>query len=232
MEDFRSKFWRRMNCPRTKEDSTARVVMDRVERVFGRKKQGLVVRLLDMVSDPTTEKRLRRVGQELNAQIFLSLFRSGPSRKEVRNLNRRLQTIARDLESFGAKRVSFKADFFVKLADDCRSGARHLKYFDMARAMDPIPKVPRTLTFKAFWKHVPIAKLCRELEVPWALSFEQVEILLRCAYSVRNLPWVRRARSIEREYNNFRKAKSSDPRISAAWPKMLDRFLLLDLAAK
>jgi hypothetical protein len=187
---------------------------------------------LGLISDPLTEKRLKRIGEEINSQLFLSRFKPDTSRKEVRNLTRRLQTIGRDLEKFGAKGTPPKKDFFVKLSEDCRSGARYLKYFDMARAMDPALKWPRTLTYKAFWKHVPIAKLCRELEAPWAVSFAEVEILLRCAYSVRDLPWIRPARSIEREYSGFRKLKSSDPLKSAAWPKLLDRFLLLTSAVK
>jgi hypothetical protein len=143
----------------------------------------------------------------------------------VRNLTRRLQTIGRDLERFGANGMSSRGEFFVKLADDCQSGARYLKHSDMARAMDSTPKGPRALTYKAFWKHLPIAMLCRELEAPWAVSFAEIETLLRCAYSVRNAPWSRPARSIEREYNHLRRMKFGDPVRSAAWPKMLDRFL-------
>jgi hypothetical protein len=232
MESFESKFWRRFNHPQTKGDSAARDIMDKIGRVFSSKKQSLVVRLLGVISNPLTEKRLKRTGQEINARLLQSLFQPGASRKEVRNLTRRLQTIGRDLERFGAKGMSSKKEFFTKLAEDCRSGARYLKYFNMARAMDSAPKVPRTLTYKAFWKHVPVAMLCRELEAPWAVSFAEIETLLRCAYSVCNRPWSRPARSIEREYNGFRKLKSIDPLKSEAWPKVLDRFLLLTSAAK
>ena len=236
-KNFQSEFWSRLSHPKTKGDLAARDVMGKVERVFSSRKHRLVVILLDAISDPRTQKHLKQEGAVINAKLLQCFFPSPPQgelppRGELRKLARKLLTISRELEAFGAKGVSPKRDFFLKLAEDCRSGVKFLKYFDMARAMDPTPKSPRGLTYKAFWKHLPIAKLCRELEAPWAVSFEEIETLLRCAYSVRGLPFPRPARSIEREYSGFRKLKSSDPLKSAAWPKVLDRFLLVTLATK
>ena len=229
MESFESQFWRCIKNSKTKGDSAARHVLDKIERVFSGRKQRLVVSLLGAISDPSTEKRWKHTSGKISAELTRHLLRPGPSRKELKNLSRRLRTIERDLnQMFGTEEVwSSKKSLFLKLAEDCGSRAKDLKYTIAARALDPTPlKVPRVFTYKAFWKHVPIAKLCRELEVPWAISFGETETLLRCAYSVRKRPWSRPARSIEREYKGFRKLKSNNPIHSAAWPKVLDRFLL------
>lgn len=93
----------------------------------------------------------------------------------------------------------------------------------MARAMET-PSRAR-LTHKAFWKHLPLAKLCQELQAPQTISFRQVEKLLRCAYEARGLPYPYNARSIEREYKGFMKLNSDEP-VKAVLPRLLDGLQL------
>jgi hypothetical protein len=225
VESFKSEFWQRV-----KANSTAWDVMNKIPG----KKHNRVVGLLEVLSHPSVDEQMKEAGKEINALFLQSLFRLGPSRKELRNLARKLRTLALQVDRMlSTDRVSFKRELFLEFAENCRARARDLKYIDMARRMNPAPRKPRrTLTYKAFWKHLPIAMLCRELEAPWAVSFTEIEKLLRCAYSVRNLPFTRPARSVEREYNGFRKLKSSNPVNSAAWPKLIDKLLLSTWATK
>jgi hypothetical protein len=120
---------------------------------------------------------------------------------------------------------SSKADLFLKLAGDCGLRAKDLKYRIMAQAMEPA-KAPQVLTWKGFWKHVPVAKLYRELEVPVAISYKEAEALLRCAYLVRDRYWSHPDRYFEREYKSFRKSKSANPLTAARWSALLDKLLL------
>lgn len=189
-----------------------------------REKHNLAVRLFWTVSDPQIEKRLKFVAKGTNPQSLRPVLGIRSSRKELRNLARRLQTIGRDLDRFrGAS----------KLAEDCRSRA---KYINMALAMSPIStKLPRTMTYKAFWKHLPLAMLCQALDVPRAISFVEIEELLRCAYSAhgRNVPIPQRR--VEREYKGFMQLlqnlarKSSDPLLLQGF---VDACLAIALATK
>jgi len=202
-------------------------------------KYGRVVRLLALLSDPLIEKRLKRGAKEIHA-VLRTLLWSGPSRKELKGLARRLRTIGCDLDRTFAGEGEFslspKTNLFLNLAEECRSRASDLKYIGMARTMNSSPsKALRRLTYKAFWKHVPSAMLCRELEAPRGVSFREIEELLCCAYSVRGRVWERPARSIEREYKAFLELESSNSlksKLATLLPKFLDTQLAIVPATK
>lgn len=181
-KNFQNEFWRRV-----KVDLRARDVMEKIPS----NKRDRIVRLLEAISDPQIEMRLKLLAKQANDLPFQQLFQQDPSRKETGNLVRRLRTIARDMDRIlGPSR----------LAEDCRLRAGRIR---LALAMDDgLPKAPSVLTYKAFWKHVPIAMLCGELGAPQYVSFDEVQELLRCACSVDEgkLPG---PRSIEREYKKF-----------------------------
>ena len=217
LENFKSEFWRQVRANRAAWD-----VMNKIPGT----KQNRVVELLGILSHPRVDGEMKEAGKEVNALLLQALFRPGPSRKEVRNLVRKLETLGGELSRvFGTGRVSFKRELFLEFAGDCRARARDLKYIDLARRMNPATtKPPRTLTYKAFWKHLPIAMLCRELEAPRSVSFGAIEELLGCAYSVRGRKG-RPSRSVEREYKGFLRLKFSNQLKSMVWPHLVQSFL-------
>lgn len=220
-KSFQNNFWRR---------ARQEVAIGDVMYKIPTKSHGRVVRLLELVSDPNVAKRLRRSSKEMNAQIVQSLLQPGPSRKELRGLARRLQTISKDVERvFETNRIQFKKTTFLNFAKECRSRSRDLKYIDRARQMTDVPiKAPRKMSYKGFWKHLPMAMLCWELDVPRSVSFADIEAIVSCAYTIqghRALPH----RSIEREYKGFLELKPSDPLKAALWRHFVQNFL--DLCA-
>lgn len=92
--NFQSDFWRRLNYPQARGDTAARDVMDKIGRVFPGKKHQLVVSLLEWITNPRTQKLLKKHGAEINAKLLQSLF-PRPPRKELVNLKRRLETIGK-----------------------------------------------------------------------------------------------------------------------------------------
>ena len=181
---FQSEFWRSV-----KADSAALLVFDKIPS----RKQNRVVGLLEAASDPDLDECLK--GGAHSVPLLLS---RGPSTREFRDLSRRLRTIARDMDRILGP---------SKLAEDCRLRAGRIR---LALAMDDgRPKTPRVLTYKAFWKHLPIVLLCRELDAPSSISFDEVEKLVHCAYIARVDRWTRPARSVERQFNGFMKSKGA-----------------------
>jgi hypothetical protein len=217
VENFKGEFWRRVK--------TNRVAWDVMHRVPG-EKHNRVVRLLGVASDPGIDEQMREVGNEICARLVHPLFRPAFSRKELRNMARRLRGVGKDVDRmFGIAGVSVNRDLFLQFAEDCRARAKALSYLDMARQMDFASNKPlRTLTSKAFWRHLPLAMLCRELEVPRSVSHGEIEELLSCAYSARGRKR-RPPRSVEREYKAFLRLKPNNPLKSAVWAHLVQRLL-------
>ena len=216
-KNFKNELWRQLHNARA-----ARDVMHKIPT----KRHSRIVWLLEIVTDPYIMKRLKKSGEEINANILPSIFRPSPSRKELRGLQRRLLTLSKDLKRvFGEGGDLFKRDLFLKLAEHCHSRATELRYVIMAGQINAVAKTPPKMTYKAFWRHLPIAMLCRELNAPQSVSFADVEKLLHCAYLARGVNRGRPPRSVEREYKHLLLFRSSNPLYSAAWPQVIQNVL-------
>jgi hypothetical protein len=199
MNNFEKQLWCRLQKPTTKDDLAARDIFARKST----KKQRSIVRLLSSISDPLTRKR-KEAAKELSALLKEAFSSSGPRRKELQNLRRRLRTLGRDLREMfeGNPRWSAKSEVFLKLAEDCDLRSKDLAYRMMALAMDSTPR-RATLTWKGFFKHIPLVGLYWELDVPQTVPYREAEALIRCAYAARNRPWPHKVRYFEREHRHF-----------------------------
>lgn len=209
-KSFKSQFWRHI-----KNDMAARDVMDKVPS----SSHNRVVRLLEAVSDPACDGRLRRFAPKLIDELV-------PSNKKLTGLADRLRTIGNALEKT-AKMPGFilGSDRLLEFAKECSTRAGELSILKPSY-------FTRYLSYKSFWKCVPAAMLCRELVDSKLLSFGEVEKLVRCADNPRGRTRDRPKRSIERQYKRFMKytGRGASPLLSAAWPVYLQE--LLDLMLK
>lgn len=173
-----------------------------------------VVRLLEVVSDPGIDGKLRRLAPQIVNQLV-------PSNKKLAGLADRLNTIGKELEE-AAKQPGFilGSSKLLEFATECRSHARYLAILRPAN-------FARCLTYKSFWKCVPMAMLSRELVDPGFVSFSEAEELVRCADTARGRTRTRPKRSIERQYKGFLKHNGLDasPLLQAARPVWLRQVL-------
>lgn len=199
-KDFRGEFWRHVN---SKDGGPVRLIFDKIPSG----KWNRVVGLLEAASDHDLDESLKSEWQSLPL-----LLNRGPSTREFVGLYRRLRTIARDMDRILGP---------SKLAEGCRLRARCMR---LALAMDKgRPKTPPVLTYKAFWKHLPIVLLCQELDAPSSLSFDRVEELVHCAYIVRGDRRTRSARSVERQFKGFMESKSA--KLLPLLPRLVEPLL-------
>jgi len=202
---FQSEFWRQVN-----NDGTALRIMHKIPT----EKHRRVVYLLETISDPHAERLAKGL-----AKTFAGI---GPSRRVWVDLARKMRTVATDIDRLVGPDSGSK---LPKLAEDCRS---HAGYIKMALAMGSDPAETEALhqmTYRAFWKHLPMALLCCYLDAPTRMSFPQIEALISCAYRARGGDWKRPARRIEREYKGFRASVAANPGVSAVWSLIGRAFL-------
>jgi hypothetical protein len=205
MESFKSQFWRQIKTDRAGRDAMEKVPTANHNRV---------VRLLQAVTDPGTDGRLRKMAAKTTNKFI-------PSRERLAGLANRMRTISVELEEVAKMPGMVEGrKTILELAKQCRSGACLL---DILRPGFYF----RHLTYKSFWKPLSTAMLSRELVDSGLLSFHEVEELVRCA----DLAWghkrPRAKRSIERQYRGFMKCtlKNASPLLCAAWPVDLSGLL-------
>ena len=205
-KSFKAQFWSGI-----KHDLVVRDAMERVPSPL----RNRVVLLLQAVSDPDTEARMKRFAPLLIAEFV-------PSNKKLAGLAARLRTIGRELE-YASELPGFNG--LREFAKECSIRAGELA------TLRPSGFV-RHLGYDSFWKSVPAAMLCRELVDSNLLSFGEVEGLVRYADKVHGRTHVRPRRSVERQYKHFMKYKGrgTSPILSAVWPTRLQR--LLDLMVR
>lgn len=205
MGSFKSQFWAHL-----RNDPAAWDAMHKAPN----SSHNRIVRLLELVSDSGIDGRLRQLAPLVVNQLV-------PSNKKLAGLADRLNTIGKELEK-AAKRPGFilGSSKLLEFATECRSHARYLAILRPAH-------FARWLTYKSFWKCVPVAMLSRELVDPGFLSFSEAEELVRCADTARGRTRTRPKRSIERQYKGFLKHNGQDanPLLQAAWPVFLRQML-------
>jgi len=133
-------------------------------------------------------------------------FRDGlPSRKKTSELAAQMERLARDIEEvFGhpLNAMLSKSQHLTEIARLLRTEAVTVRKF-------PRPKIARLYSNKSLWKHVPIALLCRLLDVPKTWSYSDAEKLLWYAFLARGTEQRAVDRGLEREVRRFEQSPAS-----------------------
>jgi hypothetical protein len=210
MGSFKSQFWTLV-----KNDRRARAAIEKVPA----SSHNRCVRLLELLTDPEAEKRIRKSAPGTREAFFF------PSPIKLSGMAGRLKIVSEDLEQLEQIPIPF-SEQLLKFARECQVQSQILTL--QAKLATT---AGHRFTHKSFWKRIPAAMLCRELIELGHLSHREVENLVRCADRARARTRVRPNREIERQYKGFRqsKGKFADSTYMGAWPLLLEKFLDLML---
>jgi hypothetical protein len=190
VQSFKSRFWSQV-----KADAAADRI---VQKIYGNSLHSRsinhVVNLLAIVTNPESDRILKKLAPKMTCHFV-------PSQKALTGLAGRMVTLGKDVErNFlmpGFRRP--ETDHFLEFAKECVAHAEEIATIRLA----PFTK---RFTYKAFWKRVPAAMLCKVLDVPRFLSFGEIEKLVRCADQARGQKQHRASRNIEMQYKGFIKS--------------------------
>lgn len=182
------------------KDNHAKALLGRLMRQgFSRTR---IILLLQAASDPGLKDRAQRNSLLKSIRILFPPRRL-PPRKMVRTLADRLDKVAGELKDiFGGSLLvlSPHAEDFQSLAVDLRKGAHVLRRM-------PVPSLEKGFRYKVFWKHIPVAMLCKELDAPKSVPFKDIEELLYIAALAWGVTRQPADRALEMQVNRFMNRK-------------------------
>jgi hypothetical protein len=187
MDTFASQFEKML----AKEKEAARLVKDIVARGVGRTE---LIFLLHWATSPDAHHSFTKSYANLKDRL--------PSRRKTFALAAGMERLAREMEEV------FGHPFYAPLSESQRLAeiARLLRTEAVTVRRFPRPRIAKLFSNKSLWKHVPLALLCRLLDVPKTCSYSEAEKLLWYAFLARGIVPKAVDRGLERQVRRFERS--------------------------
>jgi hypothetical protein len=200
MDGFASQFEKML----MKEREAADLVRDVVTRGVRRTE---LIFVLHWATSPNVDRSFSKSYEKLKRRL--------PSRKKISALAARMQHLACEMEEvFGNPLYTplSKSQQLIEIARLLRTEAVNVRKL-------PRPRI-KHLSNKSLWRHIPLALLCRLLDVPETCSYAEAEKLLWYAALARGIEQKAVDRGLEREVRRFEKSPA---------PKLFHYMLVLGM---